>query len=154
VARARRSLDTPIGRLTVTAEDGAVVALEWGGDFRDEEALLIEVERQLAAYFAGEVRAFDLPLAPAGSAHERAVFDVMIAIPYGTTLTYGEVAARTGSVARAVGQACGANPIPVIIPCHRVLAANGLGGYSGRGGGETKRRLLAHEGVPGFERLL
>lgn len=116
---------------------------------------------QLAAYFAGRLTVFDLPLAPAGSDFQQRVRAAMTAIPYGETATYGTLAARIeestlaarigesgrrpGGAARAVGAACGANPIPVVIPCHRVVAANGRGGYSGHGGLATKDALLALE---------
>ena len=90
----------------------------------------------------------NLPLAPAGSNFEHAVWDAMLRIPYGRTRSYGEIARDIGGEARAVGGACGSNPIPIIIPCHRVLAANGRsGGYSGRGGTQTKHFLLALEGA-------
>ena len=102
--------------------------------------------RNVTAYFAGRLKAFDLPLAPKGSAHELEVWAQLCRIPYGETITYGELARRTGTVARAVGGTCGANPIAIVIPCHRVTAAGGfLGGYSGGDGRDSKRRLLAHE---------
>ena len=100
---------------------------------------------QLQAYFAGELKHFDLPLAPRGSSFQQAVYEAMYAIPFGETRTYGELAEQVNGFARAVGQACGSNRIPIIIPCHRVLAANGLGGYSGFGGLETKIKLLQME---------
>ena len=148
------TLESPLGRLRVIEADGRIVRLHW----RDEEEervaddaapspLLAEAGRQLADYFAGGRQDFDLPLAPAGSDFQRRVWREMIQIPYGEVLTYGEMAARSGGVARAVGGACGANPIPVIIPCHRVVAGEGLGGYSGRGGLATKRQLLILEGA-------
>ena len=148
------TLESPLGRLRVIEADGRIVRLHW----RDEEEervaddaapspLLAEAGRQLADYFAGGRQDFDLPLAPAGSDFQRRVWREMIRIPYGEVLTYGEMAARSGGVARAVGGACGANPIPVIIPCHRVVAGEGLGGYSGRGGLATKRQLLILEGA-------
>jgi methylated-DNA-[protein]-cysteine S-methyltransferase len=107
---------------------------------------------QLADYFAGRAKRFELPLAPGGGAFERAVWTAMCRIPHGKTKTYGELAEAAGApgAARAVGTACGRNPIPIVIPCHRVTAAGGrLGGYSGLGGLETKRFLLALEGGQG-----
>ena len=92
---------------------------------------------------------FDLPLAPAGTAFEGRVWAAMQAIPYGETRCYGDLAEATGSAPRAVGRACGKNPIPIVVPCHRVLAKTGLGGYSGDGGLVTKQRLLALEGALG-----
>ena len=149
------TFESPLGRLRVVEAEGRITRLTWrdaGVAETQSEApppgsLLAEAGRQLAAYFAGTRRDFDLPLAPAGSAFQKNVWREMIRIPYGEVLTYGEMAARTGGVARAVGGACGANPIPVIIPCHRVVAGEGLGGYSGRGGLDTKRRLLVLEGA-------
>ena len=148
------TFESPLGRLRVVEAEGQITRLTWrdAGEAETQSqappgSLLAEAGRQLAAYFAGTRRDFDLPLAPAGSAFQKNVWREMIRIPYGEVLTYGEMAARTGGVARAVGGACGANPIPVIIPCHRVVAGEGLGGYSGRGGLDTKRRLLVLEGA-------
>ncbi len=142
----RLSIPTLVGTLTISERDGAIVALDWGAaPVGAPTPLLRRAHDQLAEYFAGERRAFDLPLAPAGSSFQRRVWDAMLAIPYGSTRSYGEVAGELGSAARAVGGACGANPIPILIPCHRILAANGLGGYSGGTGPATKRALLALE---------
>lgn len=143
----RLSVETTLGRFTLTEEGGAIAALAWGGAAADETPLLREAARQLEAYAAGALREFDLPLAPARGALLRATMAEMRAIPFGETRTYGEIAARVGASAQAVGQACGANPIPVIAPCHRVTGATGIGGFSGRGGVETKIRLLLHEGA-------
>ena len=150
----QRSLHSPIGDLTVSEEDGMIVSVDWGwGAQQSDTPLLAEAVRQLHAYFDGDLTAFDLPLAPPGTTHQKTVWRAMYAIPYGHTWTYGDLATASGSVARAVGAACGANPIPVIIPCHRVLAAGGpkghlkLGGYSGDGGIETKAALLRLEGA-------
>jgi len=126
--------------------DGAVSALRWcGPEATAATPVLREAVAQLEAYFAGKLRDFDLPLAPVGSAFQQRVFAAMSAIPYGATRTYGALAEDIDGFAQAVGQACGANPIPIIIPCHRVLAADGLGGYSGDGGVETKMVLLKLE---------
>jgi methylated-DNA-[protein]-cysteine S-methyltransferase len=148
-ALARLTIASPLGPLTITQRDGAIVALDWGGaSAGDRTDLLLTAAQQLDAYFYCELRAFDLPLAPAGTPFQQAVWREMLAIPRGRTRTYGELAARLEGVARAVGGACGSNPIPVIIPCHRVLAAGGrMGGYSGRGGVATKRFLLELEGA-------
>lgn len=147
--RAAHSLETPVGPVTVTVEGGAVVRVAFGAcPGGPEDALLSEALAQLEAYFAGRLTRFDLPLRPAGSAFQRRVWQAMRDIPYGGTATYGDLARRTGGSARAVGGACGDNPIPVIVPCHRVLAAGGgLGGYSGGAGVETKRALLQLEGA-------
>ena len=103
-----------------------------------------------AAYFAGRLRRFATPVAPRGSAFQQKFYQALCAIPYGETRTYGDLATELGVSAQAIGQACGANPIAIIIPCHRVLAANGLGGYSGAGGIEAKVALLKLEGAAGL----
>lgn len=135
---------TPVGDVTISEEDGAIVALDWGrGRDQDRTPLLVEAVAQLQDYFDGKRTAFDLPLAPFGSAFQRRVWDALRAIPPGETRSYGDLAQSLGSSARAVGQANGANPIPIVIPCHRVVAAAGrLGGYSGGDGASTKRVLL------------
>lgn len=145
------SLDTRFGRLFVTETDGAITRLGWYGDDADAPTpLLRDALRQLRAYDAGELEQFDLPLAPAGSGFQRAVCDAMCAIPFGYTRTYGELARDLGHPAQAVGQACGANPIAIVIPCHRVMGAKGLTGFSAPGGVETKVALLRHENAGGF----
>lgn len=135
---------SPIGPLAVFEHDGAIVALDWGWPPDSEDSpLLIRARDQLEAYFAGTLTAFDLPLAPFGTVFQRKVWAAIAAIPHGEVRTYGDVARDLGSAPRAVGGACGRNPIPIIIPCHRVLASNGaLGGYSGMDGIETKEFLL------------
>ena len=145
------SVDTPVGRLGLVEEDGAITQLLWDAqDSGERTALLEEGCRQLSAYFAGDLSEFDLPLQVAGSDFQRAVCDAMLASPLGETRTYGEIAATVGASAQAVGNACGANPIPVIIPCHRVLGATNLGGFSGAGGVEMKVKLLRHENAAGL----
>jgi methylated-DNA-[protein]-cysteine S-methyltransferase len=143
------SLHSPVGDLTLSEADGALVALDWGwAPGQRETRMLGQARRQLEAYFDGDPAPFELPLAPAGSDFQRRVWERMGAIPLGRTLSYGELARELGSAARAVGAACGANPIPIIVPCHRVIAADGgLGGYSGQGGVETKQALLRLEGA-------
>lgn len=145
-----RSLTTSLGPVTVESRDGAITALHWRAGRRDASALLDAAEDQLAAYFAGTRKDFDLPLAPGGTDLTRRVCALLQAIPYGETRTYGDLAKALGAPAQAIGQACGANPIPVLIPCHRILAANGLGGFSAKGGVETKVWLLRHEGAAGL----
>lgn len=139
--------NTPIGAITLVEESGAIVALNWDGEGVDETPVLVEGHRQLAAYFAGELTEFDLPLAPRVSERQREFLDALIAIPFGETLTYGEIAKKTGMSAQSAGQACGANPIAIIIPCHRVTGTGNLGGFSAPGGIETKVALLKHEGA-------
>ena len=146
----RLSLETPLGRMTLFEENGRLIALDWSGKRSSGEPtpLLLEAKRQLTQYFTGRRRAFDLPLDPAGSAFERRVWELMLEIPYGETRAYGDLAQALAAMPRAVGQACGRNPLPILIPCHRVLAAEGrLGGYSGGKGADTKRRLLVLEGA-------
>lgn len=105
-----------------------------------------EIRRQVRAYLDGERKSFGLDVtSPGGFVGD--VMRVMASIPYGETMTYGEVAAELDSAAVAVGQACGKNPVPPVVPCHRVVAADGLGGYSGEGGVALKRRLLELEGA-------
>lgn len=140
------SLHTPLGDLTVSAEDEAIVAVDWGwGRDQTETPALICAREQLQAYFDGRRTRFDLPLAPHGSEYRRRVWAALCAIPPGETRTYAEIARLAGGSARSVGQANGANPIPVLIPCHRVVAAGGMGGYSGGHGLDTKRFLLQLE---------
>lgn len=144
----RLSLESPLGRLTIFAEDDALTALDWGGKSSGEVTrILIDAKRQLGNYFAGKRKVFTLPLAPCGSPLELRVWQLMQDIPYGETRSYGDLAAELGAAPRAIGQACGRNPLPIFIPCHRVVAAQGLGGYSGSGGAETKRKLLMLEGA-------
>jgi len=142
------TVDSPVGPLTLSERDGALVRLTWemGEPKSDETALLNTAAAQLSGYFFCELKSFDLPLAPEGSAFHREVWRLMAQIPYGRTRTYGDLAAATGGGARAVGTACGRNPIPIVVPCHRVVAANGrLGGFSGGTGPETKQALLVLE---------
>jgi methylated-DNA-[protein]-cysteine S-methyltransferase len=143
----RLSVHSPLGPLTIVEDDDAIVALEWGWA-RDvtETGLLSLAGDQLARYFDGHLTKFSLPLAPSGTEFQRQVWASMTRIPYGETLSYGRVADEIESSPRAVGTACGKNPIPIIIPCHRVVGNGGaLVGYSGGEGVETKRYLLAHE---------
>ena len=143
------SLHSPVGDLTLSEDDGAIVSIDWGwGRDQTPTPLLKRAVKQLNAYFDGMLEAFDLPLNPAGTAFHKRVWKIMLKIPYGQTLTYGAIAKRLDASARAVGTACGRNPISIIIPCHRVTGAAGLGGYSGDGGADTKTALLTLEGAP------
>lgn len=145
------SFHSPLGELTVAEEDGRIVSLDWGrapDAFQQETQLLLRAREQLDRYFDGARADFDLPLAPAGTAFQQQVWNALRAIPHGATRTYGDLANELDAPARAIGTACGSNPIPIIIPCHRVVAANGgLGGYSGDGGAKTKLALLRLEGA-------
>ncbi len=142
------SLHSPVGDLTVFEEDGAIVSLDWGWvPDQGDTPLLREAEAQLQAYFDGQRTVFDLPMAPAGTPYRQKVWKALTEIPYGAVRTYGEIAAIAGGSARSVGQANGSNPIPLLIPCHRVVAGTHLGGYSGGDGLDTKRWLLALDGA-------
>ncbi|MBX2832330.1 MAG: methylated-DNA--[protein]-cysteine S-methyltransferase [Rhodospirillales bacterium] len=145
------SINSPIGALTIFEFDDQIVALDWGFvDEMEPSPVLEEAKKQLSAYFSGTLATFDLPLAPDGTDFQKAVWKAMCKIPAGQTATYKDLAAAAGSpkAFQSVGTACGLNPIPIIIPCHRVLASGDKpGGYSGQGGLETKRALLKIEGV-------
>jgi methylated-DNA-[protein]-cysteine S-methyltransferase len=138
---------TPLGEITLSEHEGAIVALDWGrGRDQTPTPLLRAAVEQLQDYFDRRRTSFDLPLAPFGTPFQRRVWEALTRIPAGQTLTYGELARRVASSPRAVGQANGNNPIPIIIPCHRVTAHGGrLGGYSGAEGPATKRYLLTLE---------
>jgi methylated-DNA-[protein]-cysteine S-methyltransferase len=154
-AQAFTRCSTPIGDLTLTASDTALTGVhfspfEVGADWVQDERhpMLVRTREQLTAYFAGARPTFDLPLDAPGSAFERRVWDALRAIPYGTTTSYGALARRLGDVksTRAVGAANGKNPIPIIVPCHRVVGSKGE--LTGFGGGlDRKRWLLEHEGA-------
>ena len=141
------SVHSPIGDLTISEEDGKIVSLDWGwSPLQEENELLLKAKFLLDQYFDDEKPTFDLPLEPHGTIFQKEVWKIMCEIPYGEILTYGEISNRLTSHARAVGIACGANPIPIIIPCHRVIGKNGkLTGFSGGEGIETKRYLLELE---------
>ncbi len=146
-------LESPIGRLRLVSDGAALTAIDFhargpAAAGHPADPVLRETARQLEAYFDRRLRAFDLPLAPHGTPFRRAVWEALLGVPYGTTTSYGEIARRIGkpSAVRAVGAANGANPIPVVIPCHRVVGSDGsLTGYGG--GLPIKEQLLALEGV-------
>jgi methylated-DNA-[protein]-cysteine S-methyltransferase len=142
------TVDTPIGLLLLHADHGRLSRIEFGARSAcfNGAAPFPEAEAQLHAYFAGELERFELPLAPRGTAFQQSVWDALVEIPYGSTTTYSELAARIGrpSACRAVGAANGRNPLPVVVPCHRVIGA--AGALTGYGGGlRRKRHLLALE---------
>jgi len=144
------TVDTPVGRVRIEAEDDAISVLSWTDKALapPKTALLRAAADQLDAYFAGTRDRFDLPLAPEGTERQKKVWRAICDIPQGALRTYGDIADEIGSSARAVGTACGKNPIPIIVPCHRIVATGGgIGGYSGRGGTKTKRQLLDLEGI-------
>ena len=150
---ARRTIESPLGLLTLSANHDALLSVSW----RDESTRAVEAANhpilahaagELERYFAGEPIQFSVPWQLEGSAFQQTVWQTLAALPYGTTTHYGELANAVGKPggARAVGGAMGANRLPIVIPCHRVLAANGrLGGFSGGLG--IKRHLLALEGI-------
>jgi methylated-DNA-[protein]-cysteine S-methyltransferase len=146
--------ESPIGPLLLSGDRQALTGLRFadgvtipnGG--RRDDARFAEERRQLDEYFAGDRTTFDFPVAPEGNPFERRVWEALRAIPYGTTTTYGALAARLDApaAARAVGAANGRNPIAIVVPCHRVIGARGnLTGYGG--GLDRKRALLVHEGA-------
>ncbi|WP_423919216.1 methylated-DNA--[protein]-cysteine S-methyltransferase [Frigoribacterium sp. 2-23] len=156
-----RVIETPVGPLTLVARAGGLTAVYYDqhkrlpdratfGPVSTEGIGVVsfdEVERQLGEYFAGERRSFSVPLAPRGNDFARRVWGLLAAIPYGETRSYGAVATELGDIglARAVGTATGANPISIIVPCHRLVGSTGaLTGYAG--GLDRKRLLLALEG--------
>lgn len=140
--------ESPIGPLGVGEEDGAITLILFAGQrppegyCEGETPLLREAWEQLDRYFAGELRQFSLPLAPAGTPFQRAVWRALEEIPYGETCSYGEIARRVGrpQASRAVGGANHRNPIPIVIPCHRVIGAGGT--LTGYGGGLDRKGLL------------
>lgn len=141
-------LSTPVGDFRVEVRDGAVVASGWGAcEGSTDDPVLRQALAQLAAYFAGDLTEFTVPIRADAAGLQARVIDAMRAIPFGQTRTYGQIAAAVGAPPQAVGQACGANPVPILIPCHRVLGAGSLGGFSAPGGIETKIALLRHEGA-------
>jgi methylated-DNA-[protein]-cysteine S-methyltransferase len=162
------TIDSPAGPVRIVAEDGALTAVEFLatppddakpkssmqvaaersaarpiGDRDDDDPLLAEAARQLTAYFAGDLKEFDLPLRPGGTAFQERVWAELRRIGYGETASYGEIATRLGlntGASRAVGAANGRNPIGIVIPCHRVVGAKGL--MSGYAGGVERKQLL------------
>lgn len=160
ITYSRTELASPIGTLTIVASDDALVAIHWDGhgdeadrldgDLEDVDAadhpVLARTVEQLGEYFAGDRTEFDLPLAPRGTSFQREAWHALERIPYGETISYGEQATLLGdrNKSRAVGAANGKNPIPIVVPCHRVVGANGH--LTGFGGGlDTKAWLLDHE---------
>ncbi|MBQ9264654.1 MAG: methylated-DNA--[Clostridia bacterium] len=138
-------MDSPLGKLTLTESDGALTRLAFTPDasyMPPQTSLLQTAVWQLNAYFTGALQQFDLPLRPAGTAFQQQVWQALLRIPYGHTFSYGQLAAAVGrpKACRAAGSANGRNPLPILIPCHRVILSDGsLGGYSG---GIDKKRML------------
>ncbi len=149
MAHLAATVDTPFGPVTLIEVAGVIARLEWRADPGEGSALLTEACRQVQAYFDRRLTTFDLPM-DWGTGLQAAVRRAMAAIPFGQTRTYGELAKLVGAPAQAVGQACGGNPVPILIPCHRILGRSTLGGFSAPGGVETKVALLRHEGAAGL----
>ena len=150
-ALTRHHIDTPIGPLTIELSGEALTMLDFGAHGQatpgtPSSGLAVETARQIEAYFAGKLKQFDLPLRAAGTPFRQKVWQALRAVPYGQTRSYGEIAREVDSAPRAVGGACGANPIAIVVPCHRIVGAGGwIGGFSGGDGCATKNILLEHE---------
>ena len=135
-----------MGDIAVFAEGDAIGSLDWGWVPKQTPSPILEKAREeFHAYFDGELTKFNLKLALAGTAYQRVVWQTLCDIPYGKASTYQDIMRKSGGSARSVGQANGRNPIPLIIPCHRVVAVSHIGGYSGGDGLVTKRWLLTLE---------
>ena len=157
MAYAYKSISSPVGRLKLVASERGLAAILWENDDPERvrleplvedpsDPILIETERQLASYFAGKLKAFDVPLDFKGTAFQRSVWAALLTIPFGETRSYGDIARQIGrpTASRAVGAANGKNPISIIAPCHRVIGSTGaLTGFAG--GLATKERLLGLE---------
>lgn len=144
-------IDTPTGPFEITETDGRITRATWiNSTAADKTEVLHRAADQTAAYFAGELTDFDLPLLVKASPFQHQVCARIAAIPFGETTTYGEIAKALNASPQAVGRGCGGNPIPLFIPCHRVLGATTLGGFSGGTGVETKVWLLRHERAGGL----
>lgn len=151
MAEASALIDAPLGAVRVTCEDGRVtgVELQPQGSAGGQGELPSAVLEQLSAYFLDGSMGFDLAVGLRGTAFQLRVWHALQTIPPGRTVTYGELARALGTGARAIGSACRANPCPIVVPCHRVVAAHGLGGFGGDTSGRKlaiKRWLLRHEG--------
>ena len=145
-------LSVPFGTLGIRCSEEELIGIEFlerqSAPQAPKSAFAAEVCAQLSAYILSPDFCFTLPIRPSGTVHQNTVWEAMRQIPRGETRSYGDLAAMINSGAQAVGQACGANPIPIIIPCHRVVAKTGLGGFMGHAGGKAldiKRWLLVHE---------
>ncbi|MDH6180563.1 methylated-DNA-[protein]-cysteine S-methyltransferase [Microbacteriaceae bacterium SG_E_30_P1] len=154
-----RRIDSPIGRIEIGSDGQSIVSLSierdghlpWEEKDEANAPVLDGAITQLREYFVGQRREFDLPVVMVGTEFQRSIWDQLSNVPFGEVASYGELGIATGraTAGRAVGGAVGANPIPLIVPCHRVLASNGkITGYSGGNGIPTKVWLLDHEGIP------
>ena len=150
----RYILDSPLGPLSICSEEGAIVAIDYPRGrlpvSTGRDKTVQQLAKQLSLYFKNPTHHFDVPLSLHGTDFQRRVWREMQSIPAGETRSYGEVAKRLNSSPRAVGNACRANPVPIVIPCHRIVAKTGPGGYGGQTAGRNlriKTWLLQHEGV-------
>lgn len=140
------SFHSPIGDLSIAEENNFIVSLDWGwGNFEEKTPLLKEAKNQITAYFNGQLKKFDLPIQPSGTIYQKKVWKILQTIPFATTKFYSELANIAGGSARSIGNANAANPIPILIPCHRIIGKHNLGGYSGGEGIKTKTYLLNME---------
>ena len=148
-ARDHALIATPIGMIRIEGDEDAIVRIHLGAvepERRGETAAVRAAAEQLLAYFSGDLKDFDIPLPRVKSPRGRELRDGLIAIGYGETMSYGELARRLDSGPRAIGQLCARNLLPIVVPCHRVLAAGGaLGSYTAGDGPATKQWLLDHE---------
>jgi methylated-DNA-[protein]-cysteine S-methyltransferase len=148
-------IDSPVGLLLLCSSGRAITKLSWLDDevsrpADDPDAICRLAAKELQAYFSRNLLYFTIPVSLGGSKLQRAVWDAIVNIPFGTVLTYGNVAQALNTGARAVGTACGKNPVPIIVPCHRIVGAGGkLTGFSGGNGVLTKGFLLDHESGQG-----
>lgn len=150
----RTLIETPLGPLLLMSVGSELVSVDYISD-RERERLANlskseQLEREFSAYFGNPSHRFDLPVRLRGTAFQRRVWNALREISSGSVMTYGELAAKLHTSPRAVGNACRSNPCPIVVPCHRVVSANGLGGYGGHTTGpvaERKRWLLQHEGA-------
>jgi methylated-DNA-[protein]-cysteine S-methyltransferase len=154
-------MESPVGKLKLVASEKTLVAIRWGSDDADgaglgealedeRQTILVETERQLKEYFEGKRQSFSIPLDMRGTPFQRSVWQALLEIPFGETRSYGQIAKQVGrpKAMRAVGGANGSNPIPIVVPCHRVIGSSGK--LTGFGGGlETKARLLKIESANG-----
>ena len=140
--------NSPVGLLTLVASNRAITSIEWRGNGSNQKTkTLLLIKKELTQYFCGALTEFTVPLDPSGTAFQRRVWKLIMEIPYGELRTYRDISNTLNSSPRAVGGACGRNPIPIIIPCHRVVGSNGrLTGYTGANGIDTKSFLIKHEG--------
>ncbi|MBL96053.1 MAG: cysteine methyltransferase [Magnetovibrio sp.] len=147
------TIDSPVGVLTLFANKECLISVQFKANKNNTSSPILEkTQLQLQEYFMGKRKIFSIPLGPKGTKFQATVWRLLLKIPIGKTKTYGELAKECGSFPRAIGHACKFNPIPIIIPCHRVIKKNkDLGGYSGGNGKKTKRDLLLMEGYKALE---